>query len=73
MTQGCDERAELSKKVAAAIASTYRARRDYDGAKSRSSVANLERFRLELDRARAAERDAHRALKDHIETHQCKE
>ena len=67
----CTERRILSDTVVAAVASVYRAKEAYESAKSKKT-ADVDKLSVVLAAARKSERDATRALGDHIKQHGCK-
>jgi hypothetical protein len=70
-TELCVERANLSRAVVDAITESYRAKGDYDKAKQKQA-ANVDALATALLKARAEERAAERALREHVEQDGCK-
>ena len=66
----CPERAILSKLVLDVVAEVYRVKAEYDSAKQKRST-NASALALALERARASEAAATRALSNHIKQHGC--
>jgi rRNA-processing protein FCF1 len=56
--------------VIAAVAETYRVKAEYDTAK-RKRADNADALATALQVARKSERDAERALREHLEQHGC--
>jgi hypothetical protein len=70
-TESCAERSSLSRAVVDAVAETYRAKAAYEMAK-RNRADNVDVRAGALQKARASERAAERALQEHFEQHGCK-
>ena len=67
--ESCPERRALAHAVVAAIAETYRAKAEHDMAK-RKRLGTVDSQAVMLFNARAAERAAERALREHINQHE---
>jgi hypothetical protein len=66
----CDERKSLALQVADAVTKVYDARKRYEIAKNRKA-SNIGELYDAVLRARATERNAMHALRQHIEQHEC--
>jgi Xaa-Pro aminopeptidase len=60
----------LSDAVVAAVASVYRAKEDYESAKAKKT-ADVDQLATVLAAERKSEREATRALENHVREHGC--
>jgi hypothetical protein len=70
LVPACDERKSLALQVADAVTKVSDARKKYEAAKSRKASNAGELYDLVLT-ARATERNALNALRQHVEQHGC--
>jgi len=69
-SDNCPERLRFSNVVAAAISKTYKAKADYDVAR-KAKRSDVDPLASVLAEARSDQREAERALREHIEQHKC--